>query len=234
LRRQYLGEYHQVETAQRRVRYALERLGILWKRPRPDLSRCSPTWRQAKGGSPGGLLAASARSSSCGTRLSSRKLHHSIGVLAESVRKSASPLLGPARGGSCLACSISPRGMSCSSSPPGGMSKPHQFFLQMIRSQWRGWPIVLCEERGSPHTAEDSRELATALPREVRLLPPATPRLKARDHLWRQVKGRALADRATKSIEQSADRACQHILTMSPHQRLQKAGVLSGNFWLTS
>jgi hypothetical protein len=110
----------------------------------------------------------------------------------------------------------------------------HQFFLQMIRSHWRGWQIVLFEDRGSPHTAEDSRKLATALHMEVRLLPTATPRLNAMDHLWRHVKGRALADRATKSIEQSADSACQHILTMSPHQRLQKAGVRSGNFWLTS
>ena len=124
LLRQYLGEYHQVETSQRSVRYALERLGIIWKRPRHELSRCSPTWRQAKGGSNGGLLAASARSASCWMRPASRKLHHSTVVMAESVSKSASPLLGTALGGSCMACSISPRGMSCSSSPTCGMSKP--------------------------------------------------------------------------------------------------------------
>ena len=26
---------------------------------------------------------------------------------------------------------------------------------------------------------------------------------------------------------------CQYILNLSPHERLQQAGVLSGDFWLT-
>jgi transposase len=124
LLRQYLGEYHQVETSRRSVSDALERLGIIWKRPRPELSRCSPTWRQAKGGSNGGLLAATARSALCWTRPSARELRHSTVVMAELVSKSAAPLLGTALGGSCRACSLSPRGRSCSSSPTGGMSKP--------------------------------------------------------------------------------------------------------------
>lgn len=54
------------------------------------------------------------------------------------------------------------------------------------------------------------------------------------DHLWRSVKARALADRPTLSIDQSADAACKYILDMSRRERLQKAGVLSGNFWLTN
>jgi hypothetical protein len=33
----------------------------------------------------------------------------------------------------------------------------------MIRSHWRGWNIVLFEDRGSPHTAEASLELAFSL-----------------------------------------------------------------------
>jgi hypothetical protein len=37
----------------------------------------------------------------------------------------------------------------------------HQYFLTMIRSHWRGWHIVLCEDRGTPHTAEESKALAT-------------------------------------------------------------------------
>jgi transposase len=110
----------------------------------------------------------------------------------------------------------------------------HQHFLQMIRSHWRGWRIVLFEDRGSPHLAEDTQALAIELNLEVRLLPIATPKLNAMDHLWRHVKGRALANRATESIDKSADNACQHILQMNSHQRLQAAGVLSGSFWLTS
>jgi hypothetical protein len=113
------------------------------------------------------------------------------------------------------------------------VQETHQYFLTMLRAHWRGWRIVLFEDRGSPHTAEESRELAQALGIEVRFLPRATPELNAMDHLWRHVRGRSLADRTIHSIEDSADQACQDILSMTPHERLRKAGVLSGNFWLT-
>jgi transposase len=46
----YLVDHHQMEVSLRSVSYALERLGMHWKFPRYDLSRASPTWRQAKGG----------------------------------------------------------------------------------------------------------------------------------------------------------------------------------------
>jgi len=108
----------------------------------------------------------------------------------------------------------------------------HQYFLRMIRAHWRGWHVVLFEDRGSPHTAEESRALAHELGLEVRLLPRATPELNAMDHLWRSVKARALADRPTLSIDQSADAACKYILDMSRGERLRKAGILSGDFWL--
>jgi len=109
----------------------------------------------------------------------------------------------------------------------------HQYFLGMIRSHWRGWQIVLSEDRGTPHTSEDTCDVAKDLQLEIRWLPTATPKLNAMDHLWKDVKGRALANRPTVSIDQSADKACQHILSMSPRQRLHKAGVLSDLFWLT-
>jgi hypothetical protein len=108
----------------------------------------------------------------------------------------------------------------------------HQGFLRMIRSHWRGWHIVLFEDRGSPHTAQDSRQLARDLGLQIRLLPRAAAELNAMDQLWRHVKGQALADRPTLSIDQSADAACQYILQLSPQERLRKAGVFSGNFWL--
>jgi len=110
----------------------------------------------------------------------------------------------------------------------------HQYFLEMIRGHWRGWRIVLFEDRGTPHTAEDSLGWAAALRIEARLLPRATPELNAMDHLWRHVKGRALANRPTRSIDESADAACHYLQEMSRHERLRKAGVLSGNFWLTT
>jgi transposase len=108
----------------------------------------------------------------------------------------------------------------------------HQCFLEMIRSHWRGWHIILLEDRGSPHTAAESRRIAKELSLQIRLLPRATPELNAMDHLWRHVKKQALANRPTLTIDQSADAACQHILQLSPKERLRKSGILSGNFWL--
>ena len=110
----------------------------------------------------------------------------------------------------------------------------HQYFLQMIRAHWRGWQIVLFEDRGTPHTAEGSLEVAGALGIQIRWLPRATPELNAMDHLWRHVKGRAVADRPTQTIDESADAACRYLREMTRRERLQEAGVLSGRFWLTS
>jgi hypothetical protein len=43
------------------------------------------------------------------------------------------------------------------------VQETHQYFLSMIRAHWRGWQIVVFADRGSPHTAEDSLELAQTL-----------------------------------------------------------------------
>ena len=104
----------------------------------------------------------------------------------------------------------------------------------MLRAHWRGWLVVWFEDRGSPHTAEDSREVARDLALELRFLPTATPELNAMDQLWRRVKGYTVASRATQTIEQSADHVCQYILDLQPHERLHQAGIFSGNFWLTA
>jgi transposase len=110
----------------------------------------------------------------------------------------------------------------------------HQTFLHIIRDHWRGWQIVLFEDRASSHTAGQSTALAKSLGIEIRWLPRATPELNAMDHLWHWVKGRGLANRPTLSIDDSAHQACQYLLAMSPQERLRKAGILSGNFWLTA
>lgn len=109
----------------------------------------------------------------------------------------------------------------------------HQYFLEQIRAHWRGWHIVLLEDRGSPHTAEDSVEAAAALGLQIRWLPRACPHLNAMDHLFRFVKGQALSNRPTRSIDDSALAACRYLYGLSRRERLVKAGVLSGNFWLT-
>jgi transposase len=108
----------------------------------------------------------------------------------------------------------------------------HQDFLSVIRSHWRGWNIVLFEDRASQHTAPDSLDWAESLGIEVRLLPKATPELNAMDHLWRHIKRETVGSRATLSVEASALAACQYIIDLSPRDRLRQAGILSGNFWL--
>jgi hypothetical protein len=110
----------------------------------------------------------------------------------------------------------------------------HQHFLNVIRAHWRGWHIVLFEDRAKQHTAPRSLRMAALCSIEIRLLPRATPELNAMDHLWRHAKQTALSDRPTETIERSAQLACEHILGMSRRERLRQAGVLSGNFWLTT
>ena len=109
----------------------------------------------------------------------------------------------------------------------------HQDFLSVIRSHWRGWNLVLFEDRASQHTAPESLDWAESLGIEVRLLPEATPELNAMDHLWRHTKRETLGSRATLTVERSALAACRYIGDLSPRDRLRQAGVLSGNFWLT-
>ena len=79
----------------------------------------------------------------------------------------------------------------------------------MSSAHGRGWHVVRFEERGSPHTAAESREVARDLALELRFLPTATPELNAMDQLWRRVKGYTVANRATQTIEQSADHVCR-------------------------
>jgi transposase len=108
----------------------------------------------------------------------------------------------------------------------------HQAFLHQIRSHWRGWRIVLFEDRGPAHTAVESRALARTLDIEIRWLPRATPELNAMDQLWKHVKTNALANQPTRTIDQSAEAACQYVLNLTRGERLRKAGILSGRFWL--
>lgn len=116
---------------------------------------------------------------------------------------------------------------------PVGEALTWQAFLQQIRWAWRGWHSVLCIDRGSPHPAEDSQDVAHALGIAMRWLPIATPELNALEGLWREGKD-FLANRSTHPIDESADARCQYLLALTPHQRLQKAGVCSGKFWLTN
>jgi len=108
-----------------------------------------------------------------------------------------------------------------------------QLVLRQIRSVWRGWHLVRFVDRGSPHTAPASQELAADLDIDLRWLPPAPPQLNALEGLWRAGEDQVLANRPTQSIDESARAFGQYLLGLTPRQRLRKAGVLSGHFWRT-
>lgn len=112
------------------------------------------------------------------------------------------------------------------------VKETHQAFLKQIRSYWRGWNIVLFEDKGSPHTAGDSMRLAIALGFQLRFLPTATPELNAVDQLWRRVKQEVLANRGGRTVDEAMEALAQWILSLSPKERLRKAGILSPSFWL--
>jgi hypothetical protein len=107
-----------------------------------------------------------------------------------------------------------------------------QAHLRHLRSHWRGWNLVLFLDRGSPHKARRSRELAAEPGIELRFLPTACPELNPLEGLWREVKGRVLSDEPTPDLSVSLKRAFDHLGAMTGRRRLQTAGVLSGNFWL--
>jgi len=107
-----------------------------------------------------------------------------------------------------------------------------QDFLRQVRAHWRGWHIILFVDRGSPHTAKRTRQLARELGIELRFLPTACPHLNPLESLWRHTKKDVLANEALPEVQRAADRACEYLYSLSPRQRRHKAGVLSGNFWL--
>lgn len=109
-----------------------------------------------------------------------------------------------------------------------------QEHLRHVRSVWRGWHVVLFVDRGSPHTAKASRALAKELGIELRFLPTACPELNPLEGLWRHLKGEILANEPTPDLDASLDRAFDVIFDMDPTERLQVAGVLSGDFWLST
>ena len=107
-----------------------------------------------------------------------------------------------------------------------------QDLLRQIRRHWRGWQIVLFVDRNTAHTARASRRLARALKIQLRWLPKACSELNVMDHLWRHVKDDVAANEPTPKVDETVRRARRYIRSLTPRERLQKAGVLSADFWL--
>jgi transposase len=104
--------------------------------------------------------------------------------------------------------------------------------LRLMRAHWRGWHVVLFVDKNSAHTAGASRQLADESGIEMRWLPTACSELNPVDHLWRHLKKDVVANQPTPSLDTTLQDARDYLRALSPHQRLQKAGVLSADFWL--
>ncbi len=107
-----------------------------------------------------------------------------------------------------------------------------QAVLRQIRSHWRGWRIVLFLDRNKPHRADASQRLAHDLNIQLRWLPKACSELNVIDHLWRHAKDEVAANEPMPDVDGTVCRASRYVHTLAPKQRLQKAGVLSQDFWL--
>ena len=182
---------------------------LRWKRPRHELAARPETWCEAKRGLKRGLK---------------DRTRRVILMLDETIVTETPPLYncyGPVRPSKCGCRS---RGARQPRAPWGdqyperrsrvadhrGLDRDgHEAFLQTIRAHWRGWNLVVFEDRASQHKAARvwAQERLRSRPGYSRR---ATPELNAMDHLWRHAKRETLGDRATLSIEASALAACQY------------------------
>ena len=92
--------------------------------------------------------------------------------------------------------------------------------------------LVLDED--SSHTAKVSQREARLFGIELVWLPVRCPELNAMDHLWRHGKERICANRQYASIEEQVHHFLHYLDGLSVEETLQKAGVLSEDYWLKS
>jgi transposase len=107
-----------------------------------------------------------------------------------------------------------------------------QEFLSELRRRYRDRPITMLVDHASCHDAQASRSLANDIHIKLLWLPIRTPELNSIDHLWREAKGRIVANRQYPTIDDAAEHIEEWIRSLTPKQALTKAGLLSKNCWL--
>ena len=109
-----------------------------------------------------------------------------------------------------------------------------QAFLRLLRHSYPGRAIWLLWDAAPCHLAPKSQALAETLKIVLVWLPKQCSELNAMDHLWRALKAQISANSQFKSIDEHANFAENWLRSLSSHETLLKAGVLSKNFWLPS
>ncbi len=107
-----------------------------------------------------------------------------------------------------------------------------RIFLDLLHSHYRAWHPVLLLDEDSSHIAAASQLLAAQYGLHLKWLPKRSPHLNPMDHLWRFVKGVALANRQYADIDEQVAHVLDYLNSLSPRETLRKAGVLSPGFWL--
>ncbi len=107
-----------------------------------------------------------------------------------------------------------------------------QPFLALLHRRYRAWHVVLLLDEDPSHTAKASQRLAAEYGIQLEWLPKRSPHLNPMDHLWRHVKGVALANRQYATVDDLVAHGLDSLRRLSARDALRKAGVLSPGFWL--
>jgi len=107
-----------------------------------------------------------------------------------------------------------------------------QVVLRLIRDSYGDQKVALLLDGASCHTAHDSKSLAAQLDITLIWLPPKCSQLNPMDRLWKCAKQKVCANRQYRSIDDQEDRFIDYLETLSEHEALRKAGLLSKTFWL--
>jgi transposase len=116
--------------------------------------------------------------------------------------------------------------------PQAGAAAARMFLAQLRRHYHQAPTIWLLLDRASAHTDAKTTQLADELQIQLVWLPKQASELNAMDHLWKELKRLVAANRQAPRIESLAQQAEAWLLGLTPHEALQKAGILSPNFWL--
>lgn len=113
-----------------------------------------------------------------------------------------------------------------------GRSAEFQEFLHTIHRHYCAWPVALLLDEGPIHTAKKSRKLAAELQIELLWLPKRSPELNPLESLWGDGKDHVCANRQYATIEEEVDRFIDYLYSLPSYDALDKAGVLSKEYWL--
>jgi hypothetical protein len=114
----------------------------------------------------------------------------------------------------------------------GACAVDHQALLRRIREAYGRRRVAVLLDRASRHTADDSKALAADLKIELLWLPSRCLNVNPMDRLWEAGKDKVCANRQHASIDYQAGLFIDYLLSLSPHQALRRAGILSKKFWL--